>query len=137
MRTIQLLLCVVALPACASLRRPAPPREYQTPAAALDCAETVLESSGFQVQGDDVGARSYERMVPGRRETSLRARQNSGVTGEIGYVSAGTTPRESGTYILWVTGVSTRTDGTEVTSLLHEQGVNAVITKCGATRAIG
>ena len=130
MRIISLSLCVLPMGACTSLRS-SPPVLYATPAAALDCAENVLERSGFQVQGDDVGARSWEHNVPGRRETSLRARQSNGITSEIGWVSAYASPRDS-SYVLRVTGISTRADGTETPSLLHEQGVNAVLTKCGA-----
>ena len=137
MRINSLFLSVVALAACASLRRSSPAVLYETPAAALDCAENVLEHSGFQVQSDDVGARSFEHNVPGRRETSLRARQTNGITKEIGYVSVYASPGDSSRYILRVTGVSTRADGTETPSLLHEQGVNAVLTKCGALRQVG
>ena len=137
MRIIGLSLCVLALGACTLLRRSSPPVLYATPAAALDCAVNVLERSGFQVQGDDVGARSYEHNVPGRHETSLRARQTNGITTEIGYVSVYASLGDSSRYILRVTGVSTRADGTETASLLHEQGVNAVLTKCGALRHAG
>ena len=134
MRIIGLSLCVAALAACTSLHRSSAPVLYATSAAALDCAQDALERSGFQVQGDDVGARSYEHNVPGRRETSLRARQSNGVTGEIGWVSAYASPGDSSRYVLRVTGVSTRADFTETPSLLHEQGVNAVFAKCGAIR---
>ena len=137
MRTVSLLLCLLTLAACSSLRRSARPVSYATSASALDCAEGVLERSGFQVQGDDVGARSFERMVPGRRETDLLARQNNGATGEIGYVRVVATLGDSGSYFLRATGVTTRADGTDIPSLLHEQGLNAVLTKCGATRLIG
>ena len=137
MRIIGLSVCVVALGACTSLRSSSPPILYATPAAALDCAEGVLERSGFQVQGDDVGARSWEHNLPGRRETMLRARQNSGTTSEIGWVSVYASPGDSSRYMLLVSGASTRTDGTQISSLLHEQGVNAVLTKCGARRNVG
>ena len=92
MRVVGSLACALALAGCASLRRSAPPVRYASPSEALDCAEGVLERSGFQVQGDDVGARSYERMVPGRYETGLLARQNSGITSEIGYVRVSASP---------------------------------------------
>lgn len=137
MRIIGSVLCVLTLAACTSLRRSSPAVRYATPAVALDCAQNVLERSGFQVQGDDVGARSYEGMVPGRRETELLARQNNGITGEIGYVRVRATLGDSGLYLLRTTGVTTRADGTDTPSILHEQGVNAVLTKCGAIRLIG
>jgi hypothetical protein len=134
MRTLGFLLCGVMLAACTPLRRSSPPVRYATAAAALDCAEDALERSGFQVQGDDVGARSYEHNVPGRRETSLLARQSNGTTGEIGYVGVAAILGDSGRYFLRASGVTTRADGTEIRSLLHEQGLSAVFTKCGATR---
>ena len=137
MRIVGSMLFILSLAACASSRRSPTPARYATPAAALDCAEEVLEKSGFQVQGEDVGARSYERMLPGRRATDLLARQNNGATGEIGYVRVVTSLGESGQYSLRATGVTTRADGTDTPSLLHEHGVNAVLTKCGATRMIG
>ena len=137
MRIAGFLLCVLTLAACTSIRRSSPPVRYATPAAGLDCAENVLERSGFQVQGSDVGARSYERMLPGRRDTDLLARQNNGATGEFGYVRVVATLGDSGKYLLRATGVTTRADGTDTPSLLHEPGVNAVLTKCGAVRLIG
>lgn len=137
MRIVYSLLCAATLAGCASLHRSAPAVRYATATEALDCAEGVLERSGFQVQGDDVGARSFERMVPGRRETDLLARQNNGATGEIGYVRVVATAGDSGRYFLRATGVTTRADGTDVPSVLHEQGVNAVLGKCGAIRLIG
>lgn len=137
MRIVFSLLCVATLAGCMSLRRSTPPVRYLSATAALDCAEGVLERSGFQVQGDDVGARSYQRMLPGRRETDLLARQNNGTTGEIGYVRVVATAGDSGSYYLRATGVTTRSDGTDIPSVLHEQGVNAVLGKCGAIRLIG
>ena len=137
MRIVATMLCVLTLAACTSVRRSPPLVRYATPAAGLDCAENVLERSGYQVQGDDVGARSYERMVPGRRDTVLLARQNNGITGEFGYVRVVATLGDSAKYLLRTTGVTTRVDGTDTPSLLHEQGVNAVLTKCGAIRLIG
>ena len=137
MRIVASLLCVLTVTACTSLRRSSPLVRYATPAAALDCAENVLERSGFQVQGSGVGARSYDRMLPGRRDTDLLARQSNGTTGEFGYVRVVATLGDSGTYLLRATGVTTRADGTDTPSLLHEQGVNEVLTKCGAIRLIG
>jgi hypothetical protein len=137
MRIVSSLLCVATLTGCLSLRQSAAPIRYVSAAAALDCAEGVLERSGFQVQGDDIGARSFERMVPGRRDTDLLARQNNGATGEIGYVRVLATLGDSGSYYLRATGVTTRADGTEIRSVLHEQGLSAVLIKCGATRLIG
>jgi len=136
MRRISHLLGVIATIGCAAMSRSSSPGPaFATPAAALDCAEDVLEHAGFQVQGDDVGAASYQRMVPGRRATDLLARQRNGVTGEIGYVRVEVIHADSAaSYRLRANGVTTSADGTDKPSLLHEQGVGAVVAKCGATR---
>lgn len=135
MRVLQLFLISSVFAGCAVFMRPTTPgRVYATPAAALDCAESVLEQAGFQVQGDDIGARSYERNAPGRRAMDLRGIQQDPATRQIGYVRVAAIEDSQTSYRLKAYGVTTGSDGTEVRGLLHEHGVGAVVTKCGATR---
>ena len=133
MRALQLLVLTSMAGCAVFMRPPTPGRVYATPDAALDCAEDALERTGFQVQGDDIGAGSYQRNAPGRRATELLGRQWT--TNEIAYVNvvavrADSTP----TYRLSASGFSTAVDGTAKSGVLQEQGINAVVNRCGATR---
>ena len=136
MRSLLRVLVASALTGCAAMRQPATPGSvYGTIDAALDCAQETLERKGFQVQGEDVGARSYERLVPGRRKTEVLGRQRSVGTNELAYVRvaaylADSTP----TFRLKAQGFTTTLDGTDRPAVLHEQGVAAVVSGCGATR---
>jgi hypothetical protein len=114
--------------------RPATPgRIYGSVDLALDCAEDALERSGFQVQGEDIGAGSYQRNAPGRRARELLGRQWT--TNEIAYVGIVTVLVDSTpTYRMSAWGFTTAVDGTSKSSVLHETGISAVVNRCGATR---
>lgn len=127
-------LAVVGLAGCTTLTRSRSPEvSFASSDAALDCAQEILERSGFQVQGDDIGAASLQRNIPGRRATELFAVQENGVTHETGTVRV-VTFADSGSYRLRVYGRTWGADGTETRSLLHKQGVDAVVVTCGAAR---
>ena len=126
---------LIALTGCAALTRSGTQNvTYSTADAALDCAESVLERAGFQVRGDDIGARSYERNAPGRRAMEVRGIQENPGNREYGYVRVVAVEDSPVLYRLKAYGFTAGFDGTEVRGLLHEQGVSAVVTKCGATR---
>jgi hypothetical protein len=123
------------LSACTAFRGSTKPRVYGSPVAALDCAAASLEAVGFQVQGREVGAPSMERLTPGRRAMDLLARNESRATGTLAYVRvlvgiADSTPA----YNLRTFGFSTSLDGTERSAVQHDQGVEAVVSQCGAIR---
>jgi len=136
MRALTVLVLASAVTGCSAFTRPATPgRVFGTAELALNCAQDALERTGFQVQGDDVGARSYERLVPGRRDSSVLGRQRSTATNELAYVRVVTVLADSTpTYRLRASGFTTSLDGTDKTSTLHEQGVGSVVGRCGATR---
>lgn len=127
-------LAAVGLAGCTTLTRSRSPEvSIASSDAALDCAQKMLERTGFQVQGDDIGAASFQRDMPGRRATELFAVQENGVTHETGTVRV-VTFSDSGSYKLHVYRRTWGADGTETRSLLHKQGVDAVVATCGAAR---